>query len=54
MKKYADDILFVIGALAILYGTYQISPIAAWFVFGVECLVAGVLIAWSTKPNDSN
>jgi len=46
-RNYFDDILFVAGFIAILIGTYKLSPIAAWFVGGVECLVAAILIARS-------
>jgi hypothetical protein len=49
IRKYADDLFFITGGLAILIGTYQIQPIAAWFVGGAECLMAGFLLAWSRK-----
>lgn len=47
-----DDILFILGGVAILIGTYKLSPIAAWFVGGAECLIAGVVIAWSSRNNN--
>ena len=49
LKKSADDLLMFAGFLAILIGTYQLSPIAAWFVGGGECLVAAFLLAWSKR-----
>jgi hypothetical protein len=49
LKKYLDDLLFISGFIFILVGSYCLHPVAAWFVAGVECLVYGVLIAWSRK-----
>ena len=49
LRKYADDLLFILGFVFILIGSYCIQPVAAWFVAGVECLIYGVLIAWSHK-----
>ena len=48
-RKYADDLLFVIGFIFILIGSYCLYPVAAWFVAGAECLIYGVLIAWSKR-----
>jgi hypothetical protein len=49
LRKYADDLLFIIGFVFILIGSYCLSPIAAWFVAGAECLIYGILIAWSKR-----
>jgi len=49
LRKSSEDLLFLAGFLAILIGTHQINPVAAWFVGGVECLIAGVLLAWSKR-----
>lgn len=49
IRNYAEDFLLLIGFTAILIGTYQISPIAAWFVGGAECLIAAFLVAGSSK-----
>ena len=38
MRKYLDDLLGVIGCALILVGTYQISPLATWFVAGAMCI----------------
>lgn len=48
-RKSSEDLLFLAGCLAILVGAYQINPVAAWFVGGVECLIAGFLLAWSKR-----
>jgi len=48
-RNHTEDLLFVAGLLAILYGTYQLNALAAWFVGGVECLIAGFVIAWSKR-----
>jgi hypothetical protein len=48
-RKYADDLLFIVGFVFILIGSYCLYPVSAWFVAGVECLIYGVLIAWSHK-----
>jgi hypothetical protein len=44
MVKYLDDIFIIIGCLLILAGTYQINPLATWFVGGGMFIVAGVLV----------
>jgi hypothetical protein len=53
IHENAEDLLLIAGFAAILFGTYKVSPLAAWFVGGVECLVAAILVAWSKKTNDS-
>ena len=52
LARYIDDVLLFSWCVTILIGTYKLSPIAAWFVAGAELLIAGVLVAWSKKPND--
>ncbi len=47
MRKYLDDLLGVIGCALILVGTYQISPLATWFVAGGMCIAWGVLLGLS-------
>ncbi len=49
LRKYSEDLLFTVGLLAILIGTYKIEPLAAWFVGGAECLIAGFVLAWSKR-----
>jgi len=49
LRKSSEDLLFFAGFLAILIGSYQIDPLAAWFVGGAECLIAGVVLAWSKR-----
>jgi hypothetical protein len=49
LRKYSEDLLFLAGCLAILIGSHQINPLAAWFVGGAECLIAGFLLAWSKR-----
>lgn len=49
IRKYADDLLFIVGLMLILIGTYQLSHVAAWFVAGVECLIAAFVVAGSTQ-----
>lgn len=48
-KRYGEDLLFLAGLIAILIGTYQLSSIAAWFVGGAECIISGVVLAWSKR-----
>lgn len=48
-KKYLEDVLFFAGLLFILIGTIQINAIAGWFVGGLECIGAGVVLARSKK-----
>jgi uncharacterized membrane protein SirB2 len=47
LRKYLDDLLFGAGLIAILAGTIQEFPRAAWFVLGIECIVAGIVVALS-------
>jgi hypothetical protein len=49
IRKYSEDLLFLAGFLAILIGAYQVNPLAAWFVGGAECLIAGFVLAWSKR-----
>lgn len=48
-RKYLEDLLIVIGFGLIAVGSYHIHPIVVWFVGGIECLVAGFLLAWSKR-----
>ena len=48
-NKYSEDLLFLVGFLAILIGTCLINPLVAWFVGGAECLIAGLILAWSKR-----
>lgn len=54
LNNYFDDVLFIVGFILILIGTYKILPIAAWFVGGLECLISGFLIAWGGKSNNND
>jgi hypothetical protein len=49
LKKYSEDLFFFAGFLAILIGAYQIEPLSAWFVGGIECLISGFVLAWSKR-----
>lgn len=51
ITRYAEDFLVLAGFVAILIGTHQISTVAAWFIGGVECLIAAFLIAWSNRTS---
>lgn len=31
-RKYADDLLFILGFIFILVGSYYLRPVAVWFV----------------------
>ncbi len=44
LSKHLDDILMLIGCGLVLYGTWQVLPVATWFVGGGMCLIAGVLV----------
>lgn len=44
IKKFADDLLCLAGAVLVTYATWQLSPIAAIYTAGGFCIVAGVLI----------
>jgi|GEM_PF-4346434 len=45
LLNYADDLLYALGSLLILIGTYFLLPLATWFVAGAICLVSAYL--WS-------
>jgi hypothetical protein len=45
MLKYLDDLLILIGCALILVGTYQVCPVATWFVGGVMAIGAGVVLS---------
>ncbi len=49
LRKNSDDLFFIAGFLFILAGSYCVNPVSAWFVAGAECLIYGVLIAWSRR-----
>lgn len=50
-REYIDDLLVLAGFILILIGSYQITPVAAWFVGGAECFIAAFLIAGSNRPS---
>ncbi len=39
LKQQREDLLFLAGCALCLIGTYQISPVATWFVGGLACFV---------------
>jgi hypothetical protein len=43
LQKHLDDILIVAGCIVLAFATWQISPIGAAFLVGVELIVLGVL-----------
>jgi len=45
MIMFIDDLLILAGCSAILYGTWLLSPTAAWFVGGAMSIIIGTLIA---------
>jgi hypothetical protein len=49
IKTYLDDLFLLIGCLLVLVGTYQLSPIATWFVAGGMFIAAGVLIGLGAR-----
>lgn len=44
-----DDLLFAAGGGLIIYATYLLSLVAAIYVAGVLCILAGVLVAISRR-----
>ncbi len=49
MKKYLDDIFFVLGAGLIVYATYLVNLIAAIYAAGIVLIVFGVLVGIGGK-----
>jgi hypothetical protein len=49
MGKYLDDVLILLGCILILIGTYQLIPVATWFVGGIECLALGTVVSIQSK-----
>jgi len=47
--KYLDDGLLFVGCGLILYGTWQVNPVATWFVGGGMCIVIGILIGIGSR-----
>lgn len=45
MLNFLDDVLILAGCILILIGTYQICPVATWFVGGVMLIIFGVIVA---------
>lgn len=48
-KKYLDDICILIGFILILIGTFQLSPVATWFVGGGMMVLAGLAVGWGSR-----
>lgn len=48
-RNYSEEILILLGFVLFLIGAYQIEPIAAWFVGGMECLLYSGLLGWSKR-----
>jgi hypothetical protein len=44
MLQYLDDGLVLVGCGLILVGTWAVCPVATWFVGGVMCILAGLLV----------
>ena len=42
--KFLDDLFILAGCGLIVIGTYQICPVATWFVGGVTLVLFGVLV----------
>jgi hypothetical protein len=51
LQKHLDDLLALAGCALLLYGTYELSPLAVWFVGGGMCLIASVLWGIGQKGN---
>jgi len=49
MARYLDDFLILAGCGAILYGTWLLSTIAAWFVGGAMLIGLGAVIAYGRR-----
>jgi hypothetical protein len=47
----APELLGTIGAVVITAATYQVHPIAGWYVAGFSVLAAGVVIAMGRRPS---
>jgi hypothetical protein len=45
IRKYLEEIFIFAGFAFLLVGTYLLSPVATWFVAGVECIGYAVLLA---------
>ena len=43
MQKYLDDGLILLGCGLILVGTWQVCPVATWFVVGIMAIGAGIV-----------
>ena len=46
MKRYAADLVAVVGLAALVYGVEQLSSAAAWIVGGAALLAIGIRQAW--------
>jgi hypothetical protein len=44
LQKHLDDLLIVAGCVVLAVATWQVSPIGAAFLVGVELIVLGVLV----------
>lgn len=44
MRKYVGDFLALLGCALLIWGAYEINPIAAKFTAGVLAIVAGIMI----------
>lgn len=49
LQTYLEDLFLLAGCALILIGTYQLSPLATWFVGGGMCLLAGILIGLGAR-----
>jgi hydrogenase/urease accessory protein HupE len=53
MRKYLDDILLLAGAGLILAATAALNLVAALYVAGVFCIIAGVLVGAGQKESSN-
>jgi uncharacterized membrane protein SirB2 len=49
IRNYLDDLLVLAGCVLVVVGTYQVNPLATWFVGGVILIVLGVLVGMGGK-----
>ncbi len=44
MRKYIGDVLVVVGCALLIWGTYQICPMAAPMVAGLLAIAGGIVL----------
>ncbi len=44
LQRHLDDLMVLAGCGLILYGTYQVNPLAVWFVGGGMLIAGGIAV----------